>query len=73
MQSEFARSYIRLMDVKINDRKGRNHDATARRITAAGRRRRDGRPWLLLRLFNLGDGIAGLGEADLIAGMQGVE
>jgi hypothetical protein len=44
MQREFARSYIRLMDVKINDRKGRNHDATPRRILAACRRRRDCRP-----------------------------
>jgi hypothetical protein len=45
MQSEFARSYIRLMEVNINDLKGRNHDATARRITAAGRRTRDCRPY----------------------------
>src|SRR5215813_5413173 len=28
---------------------------------------------LFLRLFDLGDGVAGFGEADLIAGMQGVE
>src|SRR5262245_376215 len=41
--------------------------------TAAGRRRRDCRAQLLLRLLDLGDGVAGLGEGDLIAGMQGVE
>lgn len=31
MQREFTRSDRRLMEVKINDRKGRNHDATAGR------------------------------------------
>jgi hypothetical protein len=44
MQREFALSCTCLMDVKITDLKGRNHDATTRRITAAGRRRRDCRP-----------------------------
>ncbi len=41
MRRESVRTYRRLMHVKINDPKGRNHDATARRITAAGRRTRD--------------------------------
>src|SRR5262245_27299757 len=73
MQREFARSYTRLMQVKINDLKGRNHDVTARRNHRGGPSQARLSPALLLRLLDLGDGVAGWGEADLIAGMQGVE
>ena len=36
MRREFARSYRRLIQVKINNPKGRNHDATGRRNYCGG-------------------------------------